>query len=284
VALGIVVWTLPFGWLEKVFGYLGLCLLVYVVAALQLGPDWGALGRGFVPNLHGSSLFAYFAVGLIGAALMPYEVYFYSSGAVEEGWGVKDLSVNRFNAIAGFGLGGILVVALVVTAAEVFHPLMVQPEFIATTALGASTALGQAGLILALTGIVFAVGGAAIDSCFAGAYSVSQFFGWEWGKYRTPEGAPRFTLAWIALLALAYVVISTGVDPVILTEYAVVGSVVALPLTYLPVLLIARDRTFMGSHANGRISSFLGWIYLLVIALVAISAIPLLIITNAGNG
>src|SRR2546423_9341162 len=122
---------------------------------------------------------------------MPYEVYSYSSGGVEEGWGVKDLTVNRINAIIGFGLGGVLVVALVVTAAEVFHPLMIQPEFIGTTALGAGTALGQAGLLLALVGILFAVGGAAIDSCFAGAYSFAQFFGWEWGKYRKPSQAPR---------------------------------------------------------------------------------------------
>jgi Mn2+/Fe2+ NRAMP family transporter len=176
------------------------------------------------------------------------------------------------------------VAALVVTAAEVFHPLMIEPQFIATTALGAGTALGQAGLLLALVGILFAVGGAAIDSCFAGAYSFAQFFGWEWGKYRKPSQAPRFTLAWLGLFALAYVVVSTGIDPVMLTEYAVVGSVVALPFTYLPVLLVGRDRTFMGSHVNGRLSSALGWAYLAVIAVVAISAIPLLIITNAGNG
>ena len=34
----------------------------------------------------------------------------------------------------------------------------------------------------------------------------------------------------------------TGVDPVMLTEYAVIFSVVALPLTYIPILLVANDR------------------------------------------
>ena len=140
------------------------------------------------------------------------------------------------------------------------------------------------GLVLASVGILFAVGGAAIDTCFSGAYTLAQFLGWEWGKYRRPSGAPRFTIAWMVLLALGFVIVSTGVDPVIVTEYAVIGSVVALPLTYLPVLLIARDPTYMGEHVNGPVANVLGWLYLGIIAIVAIAAVPLLIITNAGSG
>ncbi len=79
-------------------------------------------------------------------------------------------------------------------------------------------------------------------------------------------------------------IVSTGVDPIQLTEYSVVLSVVILPLTYLPVLLVARDRSFMGEHANGRVASFFGWVYLAVICVVALAAIPLLIATNAGGG
>ena len=37
-------------------------------------------------------LYAYFAVGLLGAAMTPYEVYFYSSGSVEERWSPKRYS------------------------------------------------------------------------------------------------------------------------------------------------------------------------------------------------
>ena len=33
---------LPFEWIERVFGYGGLALLVFVVAAIKLHPDWGA--------------------------------------------------------------------------------------------------------------------------------------------------------------------------------------------------------------------------------------------------
>ena len=85
------------------------------------------------------------------------------------------------------------------------------------------------------------------------------------------------------MLAMAYVIVSTGVDPVMVTEYAVVLSVVALPFTYLPVLLVARDRAFMGEHANGRLTSLLGWAYLVLMVPVALAAIPLLFATNAGS-
>ncbi|MFL5839876.1 MAG: NRAMP family divalent metal transporter [Thermoleophilaceae bacterium] len=282
--VGVSIWLLPFEWIERIFGFGGLLLIVYVVASLKLHPDWGDVGNGFVPHIKGSAVYLYFVVGLMAAALMPYEVYFYSSGAVEERWTEKDVKLNRINAILGFGVGGMLALAIIAASAETFFGTGVEPEFIGTTALAAQIPLGEAGLLLAAGGILFAVAGAAIDTTFAAAYSLAQFCGWEWGKYKTPKGAPRFTLAWMAFLLLGFVIVESGVDPLQLTEYAVVLSVVALPLTYVPILLMGRDRLFMGDYANGRLSSALGWIYLVVITIIAVAAIPLLIATNAGGG
>ena len=285
-ALAVVIWVAPFEWIERIFGYGGLALLVFAVAAIKLHPDWGAVATGLVP--HGTSsdklVYAYFTVGLLGAAMTPYEVYFYSSGVVEEGWTPKDLGLNRANAIIGYSLGGTLSLALMIGAAALYQPLGVEPAFIGTVALGAQVPLGTIGLLLTLVGILFAVGGAAIDTCFSGAYNMAQFFGWEWGKQRRPAGAPRFTLAWIVLLALALLVIMTGVDPVLVTEYAVIFSVVALPLTYIPILLVANDRAYMGRYVNGRAANAFGLLYLVVILLVSITAIPLMIVTHQGQG
>jgi manganese transport protein len=286
VGIGVMIWVLPFGWIERVFGYVGLCLLVFVVGAIKLHPDWGAVGHGFVPHADTGNfmLYAYFAVGLLGAAMTPYEVYFYSSGVVEEGWGSKELGLNRANSMIGYGLGGVLSFALMITAGALLLPAGVDPQFIGTVALGADVPLGAIGLLLALVGILFAVGGAAIDTCFSGAYNLAQFFGWEWGKHRRPAEAPRFTLSWMALLVLAFLIILSGIDPVMLTEYAVIFSVVALPLTYLPILLVANDKAYMGTRVNGRIANFFGLIYLVIIMVVALTAIPLMILTNQGQG
>jgi manganese transport protein len=282
VALVLIVYFVPFGGIERIFGYLGCALLVYVAAAVHLKPNWHQVGSGLIPSWHPSALYAYFVVGVIGAALVPYEVYFYSSGAIEDRWSVKDLGLNRANSILGFTLGGILSIALIVVAGEVFFDPQIQPGYLGTTALGAQRAFGEAGLVLALLGMLFAVGGAAVECAFSGAYTLAQFAGWEWGKYRRPREAPRFTLAWVAFFVLAFVIVETGVDPVLLTEYAVILSVVALPLTYLPVLLIARDRTFMGEHANGKLADTLGWLYFAIILVVALAAIPLMLITDGG--
>jgi Mn2+/Fe2+ NRAMP family transporter len=286
IALGIVIWILPFEWIERVFGYVGLTMLVFAVAALKLNPDWSDVASGFVPHVPSQdlALYAFFVVGLIGAATVPYEVYFYSSGAIEERWTPKDLGLNKANAIIGYSLGGFLSCALMIMAGALFYPRGITPESLGTVGLGAEVPLGQVGLVLALIGVLFAVGGAAIDSAFSGAYNVAQFFGWEWGKYRRPVDAPRFTVGWMAMLVAGFLIIVTGVDPIQVTEYSVIFSVVALPLTYVPILLVANDRAYMGRHANGRIANVFGIGYLAVIVVISVAAIPLMIITNMGQG
>lgn len=287
VGLVACTWVLPFEWIERVFGYLGLCLLVFAVAAIKLHPAWGSIAHGFVPGSHSGgsvTVYLYYVVGLIGAAMTPYEVYFYSSGAVEDRWGVQDLSLNRVTSMLGYGLGGFLSCALMIVAAVLFLPRGISPEFLGTPPLGAAHALSKVGLLLALVGILFAVGGAAIETSFSGAYNFAQFFGWRWGKKERPAGAARFTLSWLMIFALALLVVMTGYDPVKLTEYSVIFSVVALPLTYLPILLVANDRTYMGAHVNGRVANLLGVFYFVVIIAIAVAAIPLLVLTNGGQG
>jgi Mn2+/Fe2+ NRAMP family transporter len=285
VGLAIVLWVVKLDWMERIFGYGGLCMLVFAVAAVKLGPDWTQVGKGFIPHIAQNNpwLYMYFAVGLLGAAMTPYEVYFYSSGGIEDRWTPKDLGLNRANAIVGYSLGGLLSLALMIVGAAVFLRHGINPEHLGTIALGAEQPLGKIGLLLAIVGILFAVGGASIDTVFSGAYNLAQFFGWEWGRYRHPAGAPRFALTWVVLLVAAFAIVMTGVDPVMLTEYAVIFSAVALPLTYIPILLVANDPDYMGSNKNGPVANTLGIAYLVVILVIAVAAIPLMLITNVGQ-
>jgi Mn2+/Fe2+ NRAMP family transporter len=285
LAFAVIIWVTSFQWLERLFGYGGLCMLVFAVAAVKVGPDWTKVGNGFIPHnaANNSLLYAYFVIGLLGAAMTPYEVYFYSSGGVEERWSPKDIGMNRANAIVGYALGGTLSLALMIVGAAVFLAHGITPAHLGTIALGAGDPLGKLGLLFALVGILFAVGGASIDTVFSGAYNLAQFCGWEWGRYRHPKGAPRFALTWLILLVLAAAIVMTGVDAVVLTEYAVIFSVVALPLTYVPILLVANDRAYMGRYGNGRLANALGLVYLVVIIVVAVTAIPLMVLTNAGQ-
>ena len=94
VALALVVWVMPFQWIERIFGYGGLCLLVFAFASYKLHPDWHAVANGFVPSIANEDtlVFLFFAVGLLGAAMTPYEVYFYSSQGVLRSSGPRKIS------------------------------------------------------------------------------------------------------------------------------------------------------------------------------------------------
>lgn len=286
LALILVIWWLPFQAIEKLFGYFGLGLLVLVLAALKTHTNSHGVWHGLVPHLTdqaGIKAYWYYAVGIIAATLMPYEVYFYSSGAIEEKWKPGDLIVNKVNTMLGFTLGGLLVAGIIAVSANLFFKPQIIPQFISTPAMAAMIPYGKAALLLVLLGMLFSIAGAAIETCFAGAYNIAQYYGLKWGKHTHPLKVPRFTLIWLVMLVAATLIILTGFDPITVTEYAVIFSVLVMPLTYLPILLVAKDRRIMKEFTNKPWNTWLGWLGFAVIVLVSIAAVPLMIITQRGS-
>jgi Mn2+/Fe2+ NRAMP family transporter len=290
IALIASIWVLPFKWIERTYGLLGLFMIVFAVALLANHPPWLRLAGGFVPQVpQGLSTkelltFGYFAVAIVSAVMFPYEVYFYSSGGIEERWSPKDILTNRLTSIVGMGLGSLLAISILANSAVLFGPANVDPEIPGSAALEAAIPFGKWGLIVALLGMFFAVAGAAVETCLANAYSIAQFFGWQWGRHKKPWEAPRFTVTWILLFVVALGIVLTGVDVMTLVEFAVLFSILVLPLTYLPLLLLSGDRAFMGQHANGAIAKTLGWLYFWIVTVTAIAALPLYFLTSGGNG
>ena len=88
----------------------------------------------------------------------------------------------------------------------------------------------------------------------------------------------------IVTIIIGAAVLYTGVDPVMVTEYSVVFSAIALPLTYLPILIVANDSEYMGDDTNGRATNVLASLYLVIILVAALAAIPLMIVTGAVRG
>jgi manganese transport protein len=287
-AVWLVLWRMPFDWMERVFGLLGLALVVFAVAVWHLGPDWGALVREVthpaVAEDESLPAYAFFAIALLGAAMTPYEVFFFSSGAVEERWTKEDLSTNRANVFIGFPLGGLLSLAIMVGASLVLRPEGVTVDDLGQVALPVVAQLGRVGLAVVLLGIFAATFGAALETSLSAGYSVAQFFGWQWGKNVAPRDAARFHLVLLGSIVVAALVGLSAVDPVKVTEYSIVLSAAALPLTYLPIFVVANDRQYMGSLTNGRLANSLGTVYLVVLTVVAVAAVPLIIVTKGGSG
>ena len=97
----------------------------------------------------------------------------------------------------------------------------------------------------------------------------------------TTAQLPGLVLLLSAIAAVA--VLLTTIDPIKVTEYSVVFSAVALPLTYFPILVVANDPDYMGADVNGRTANTLGTIYLILVLVASIVAIPLMLVTKAGQ-
>jgi Mn2+/Fe2+ NRAMP family transporter len=287
LAVWLVLWRVKFALLENVFGLLGLSLLVFAFAVWKLGPDWGDLlhqaTSPSVPGSEGVPTYWYYAVALFGAAMTPYEVFFFSSGGVEEHWSRKDLATSRLNVLVGFPLGGLLSLAIATSAALVLLPAGIEVDTLGQVGLPVSEAAGRVGIAVVLLGFFAATFGAACETGLSVGYSVSQYFGWQWGKYVRPREAALFHVVLLLSTIVAVGTLLTTVDPIKVTEYSVVFSAVALPLTYFPILVVANDRDYMGDHVNGRLVNGLGQVYLVLVTLAAVAAIPLMILTKAGQ-
>jgi Mn2+/Fe2+ NRAMP family transporter len=282
----LVIWRVKFTIMENISALLGLALIIFAVALFLLNPDWNSLAGQLVnPNVTGNEnpgTYWYFAIALFGSAMTPYEVFFFSSGAREEKWTAKDLSQARVNLLIGFPLGGLISIFITAGTAVVLLPFAINVTSMAQVVLPVVIAGGKVFIAIALLGIVAVTFGAALESTLSSGYSVAQFFGWSWGKFRRPAEAARFHLAIILCLIIGLGILLIGVDPIQLTEYSMVFSAIALPLTYLPILVVANDPEYMGKHVNGRATNVLGIIFLVIVLVASLAAIPIMIITGAG--
>ncbi|MET0627520.1 MAG: divalent metal cation transporter [Acidimicrobiia bacterium] len=283
----LVIWRVKFTSMETVFGLMGLALIAVTVAVVQLHPSWSGLfhqaSHPSVPSGEGTPTYFYYAIALFGAAMTPYEVFFFSSGAVEEKWTRADLGLNRANVFLGFPLGGLLSLSLMAGSAIVFFPRSVGVDTLSQAALPTTLAIGKVGLAAVILGFVACTFGAALETALSCGYTLSQYFGWQWGKLVAPREAARFHLTVLCSIVMAVLVGVTAIDPIKVTEYSIVLSAAALPLTYFPIFVVANDRTYMGDDVNGGFQNMLASAFLILLVVVALATIPLMIATKAGS-
>ena len=75
-----------------------------------------------------------------------------------------------------------------------------------------SLAVGKVGLALVIVGFFAATFGAALETALSCGYTISQYFGWQWGKLVRPREASRFHLLVLASVATAVVVGLSAVE------------------------------------------------------------------------
>jgi Mn2+/Fe2+ NRAMP family transporter len=195
-AVWLVIWRVKFSIMENVAGLLGLCLIVFAVSVFALQPNWSDLAHQATAPVIGetesAATYWFFAIALFGAAMTPYEVFFFSSGAVEEHWTIQDLGRSRANALVGFPLGGVLSIFLAASAAIVLLPNQIEVTSLSQVAMPVVVAGGKLALAFLIVGFVAATFGAALETALSAGYTLGQFLGWTWGKFRSqprPQGS-----------------------------------------------------------------------------------------------
>src|SRR5207237_1635521 len=75
LVLLVVFFILPLDWLERLFGYGGLCLAVFAAAALIQHPDWHRLSQGVLPSIdpQNPALHLSLALRLLAPTPHPYD-------------------------------------------------------------------------------------------------------------------------------------------------------------------------------------------------------------------
>ncbi|MEM8847852.1 MAG: Nramp family divalent metal transporter [Bacteroidota bacterium] len=176
-AFGIL-WFGSYKVLEKIFmvlvGAMGLC---FVISAIITKPSIAEMFKGaFLPTLPKGGLLT--VVALVGTTVVPYNLFLHAS-LVKEKWNSeKDLSLVRWDTLISVGVGGLVSIAILITAAAADLENVTSAIDMAK---GMEPLFGKMALYFMGFGLLLAGITSAITAPLAAAYVASSCFGWKNG-------------------------------------------------------------------------------------------------------
>jgi Mn2+/Fe2+ NRAMP family transporter len=253
----LILWKGTFSVVEYGTAFLGLVTLCFVVGAIVMHPPWKQVAAGALPTLptHDDARYWFVAVSILGASVSPYLMFFYSSGAIEDGWREDYTTVNRAIAVGGMSFGTLISVAVLILAALVYLPRGIRVEHYAQLGLILRDALGTWGFWLLVASLFVACMGAAMEVTLELAYMVAQGFGWNWSKNQRPKEEARFSLTYTVFIILGTLLVVAGFDPLKLTIFSMALTAATLPVAIVPFLVLMNDEEYVGEHTNSLFSN-----------------------------
>jgi Mn2+/Fe2+ NRAMP family transporter len=232
---------------ERVGIAVGLLELLFLPAAVLVHPRGGDLLRGLVslPVTHQGYMFLLAAS--VGAVIMPWMVFYQQGAVIDKGARRGDLEVSRWDTLLGSVVTQVVMGAMIVaTAATVGR---VHPGLALRTVGGIARALAPflgwdgARLLFGL-GLAGAAFVAALVVSLAGAWGISEVFGWRRSlNDPLPRARSFYGLYTLAVLAGALMVLLQGnlinlaVDVEVMNAMLlpiVLGFLLVLEATVLP--------------------------------------------------
>jgi len=287
-AYGIAIVVLLMWWsyraIARVFKWLTLVLLAYVVTAFVARVDWRlALYATLVPRVEWSRAFFSVLVAILGTTISPYLFFWQAAQEVEEeramgrdfahrqGATPEELTSARTDVLTGMFASNAIMYFIILTTAATLHAT--GRTSIATAQQAAEALRPVAGaaaywlFTLGLIGTGMLAVPVLAGSC---AYAIAEAAAWRGSLDRRPWQAGRFYLVLTTSVLLGIAITYVGLDAIkLLFTTAVINGVLAPPLI-LVVLLLTSDRTVIGDATNSRTLSVMGWIALVVMVAAAV--------------
>ena len=247
---------------------LGLVLTIAICFVLELvlvQPDWAAVMHGFVPRLAAlqqeSAL--YIAVGILGATVMPHNLYLHSSVVqtrlVAHDAASKRLAIRmcRIDTIGSLALALLINAAILILAASAFHATgrhdvaEIQDAYqLLNPIVGSAMAATVFGIALLAAGQ-----SATFTGTIAGQVIMEGFL-----DLKIPCWQRRFITRGLALIP-AFIGVALFGDGAV-GKLLVLSQVVLsfqLPFAIYPLIRLTSDRRLMGEFANGLLTKVLAW-------------------------
>lgn len=269
VVIGIIAFILlyigNYKFLERAL--IALVLLMsfsFLITAIITKPDMLAVLKGsFVPSFPKKSLLI--IVGLIGTTVVPYNLFLHAS-LVKERWrSSDDLGKARNDTLISIILGGIVSMAIIVSASAI---QATEVSNASDLAKGLAPLYGDFSKYFLAMGLFAAGITSAITAPLAAAYVATGCLGWE-GNLRSK----KFRAVWIIILILGVFFSSLDIKPIEIIKFAQVANGILLPIIAGFLIWIMNKESILGRFKNTTFQNGLGVIILVITVFLGLKSI-----------
>ena len=260
----LLLWSGTYALIERILILLVILMSsVFLFTAVLVQPSLSELLSQFSRvEIPSGSLLTVMA--LIGTTVVPYNLFLHAR-TVQEKWPATILARQalreaRTDAFASIGLGGVLTLAIMATAASGFFRQGIPLENAADIAQQLEPLAGRHARLLFGIGLFAAGLTSAITAPLAAAYTVAGVLGWSVDVHRN-----RVRLVWSAVVIIGTGLAFFGQRPITAILIAQAINACLLPLLAAGLLFVMNSERFLGAYTNGRLANIAGLTILLIV-------------------
>ena len=260
----VLLWSGTYAAIERVLVFLILLMSgVFLLTALLVQPSLSDILTGFFsPTLPAGSFVTVMA--LIGTTVVPYNLFLHA-GAVQAKWPAtlfasQALRESRRDTFLSIGLGGVLTLALVATAAAAFFRQGIALENATSIAKQLEPLVGSHAPLLFATGLFAAGLTSAITAPLAAAYATAGVLGWS-----VDRDTGKVRLVWSTVVLIGTGLAFLGQHPLVAILLAQAVNACLLPLLAGCLLFVMNQQNLLGSYTNGMLANMAGGAVVLIV-------------------